>query len=120
MFGDPHVNLTDEQKDTAEWRSRFEEYINAMENLEPSVGTEADLLRTKCELMRDAVIVAPAGRERDYVLARYAVLLKVSNIAPERLLEWYTAVHSLIDFTRSIHRDRQSVLRSLEAAGDPC
>jgi hypothetical protein len=119
MFGGQHAGLTDEQKGTAEWESRFEEYINAIENLKSSGDSDADLLKKRCELMRDAVIVAPAGPVRDYVLARYAALLKISNIQPELLLEWYTAVHSLIDFSQSIRKDRQSVLRSLEVTGDP-
>ena len=69
--------------------------------------------------MRAAALVAPAGPERERVLTRYAALLKITNIPPEMLPEWYTAVHSLIDFTQSIYEDRESVLKSLEATRDP-
>lgn len=120
MFGDQHRGLTDEQKNTAEWRTRFDEYLSAIENLEPSGDqNDVDLLQKKCDLMRDAVLVAPSGPEREHTLARYTALLKISNIPPERVPQWYFAVHSLIDLTRSMHQDRESALRSLEATGDP-
>ncbi len=119
MFGGQRTGLTDAQKNTAEWKSRFEEYVNEIENLEPSGDSDADLLAGKCDLMRNAVIAAPAGPERDYVLARYVALLKISNIQPELLPQWYSAVHGLIDIMQSLYKDRQSVLKSLESTGDP-
>jgi len=119
MFGGQGRGLSDEQKNTADWKANFDEFMDAIENLEPSGESGSDLFWQKCELMGMAVLAAPAGPKRDYVVDRYVALLKIAHTSPEMLPIWYDAVSSLIDLMESIRHDRERVLKALENSGDP-
>jgi len=119
MFGGQGKNLSDEQKSTAEWKAGFDEFVSAIENLEPSGEFGSDLIWQKCELMGMAVLVAPGGPERDRVADRYVTLLKIANMPPGMLPAWYNTVSSLIDLAQSIYHDRERILKALENSGDP-
>lgn len=118
-FGDRGQNLSDGEKNTLEWKTRFDDYMNAVENLELANGSGADLIWEKCQLFGWAAVAAPPGPMRDRAVERYTALLKISNIPPEMVPRWYGQVRSLIDLLQSLYKDRESVLKSFENSGDP-
>jgi len=109
---------SDEQKNTAEWQARFDEYLNAIENLQPSTGSSTDLIWEKCLSYGSAALVAPTGSRRERVLSRYVGLLNISNIEPEALPEWYSQVQGLLELVRSIYGDQESLLKVFAVSGN--
>lgn len=119
MSGAQGKGLSGQQRRTAEWNAHFDEFVEEIENLEPSGESESDLLGEKCELMGMAILLAPAGRERDRVVDLYVALLKIAPVTPETLPAWYYAVSSSIGLMQSMNEDRERVLKALENSGDP-
>jgi len=64
-------------------------------------------------------MAAPAGSIQDRVIERYTTLLTLSKVEPELLPAWYSEVVSLIRLMQSLHKDRNSILKSLRASGNP-
>lgn len=119
MFGGQGKALSDEEKSTAEWKANFDEFVNAIENLEASGLSGNDLIWKKCELMQMAALSAPAGPDRDHALNRYVELLKIANLSSQILPEWLDAVETAIELMQSLYHDREQVLKALENGGDP-
>jgi hypothetical protein len=114
MFLGLHGNEND-----IEWMARLTDFLNAIENLQPTGQTETDVMAEKCSLLSTAALAAPRGNIREKVMDRYVQLLKVSNPQPEMLPAWYYEVHSFIDLMKSTDNDQESALLSFERSGDP-
>ncbi|MCU1260621.1 MAG: hypothetical protein JWO80_3506 [Bryobacterales bacterium] len=119
MFGDQRQSLSDEKKNTSEWKALFSAFINSVESLEPPPGeSSTDLIRHKCELLSQAVMAAPPGLDRDKVLDRYVSLLNVSNIQPELVSEWYNEIRNFIRLSQALANSGTPVAQKLREKGN--
>jgi hypothetical protein len=118
-MGEASSPLSDADKNGVEWQKSFEEYVEAIGELHQSPEeTDLDLIRKKWQLMGGAVLLAPAGPERDRALQRYVSLFKISNMPEDMLPVWYNQVRSLIDLSEKFNHGRAAILKLLQDSHD--
>ncbi len=119
LLGDGHAALTDQQKNTAEWREQFSDALHNIEGIKPAIGeSEALFYYRKGTALRGLLLVAPSGESRDKILQEYISFLKASNFQQESLIEWFGMVESLAADTRSMNAGEfQKMLNAFEASG---
>ena len=119
LFGGGRAALTDQQKNTAEWREQFSDLLRAIEGIKPATGeSEALFYYRKGTSLRALLIVAPQGETRDKTLQEYIAFLKASNFQQESLIEWFYMVEWLAVDTRSMNvGEYKKMLDAFEASG---
>jgi len=118
LMGKP---LTDEQKDTAEWRERFDAFLRKVDELKAGVGEpEYRYFYRKATALQALLRVAPPGPEQDKVVRKFVAFLGSSNFQQESLLEWYAQVERTASAIKELKSGAYAkFLEELEGSGHP-
>ncbi|MBI2685527.1 MAG: hypothetical protein HYX27_04360 [Acidobacteria bacterium] len=111
--------LSDEQKNTLEWRTQFDDFLRQIDEARPNAGdSEHRLFYRKATALHGALRVARAGPDRERVIRQYVALLQSSNLQRESLLEWYGQVQRSVNSIRGLGPEASEVfLDELERSG---
>ncbi len=119
-FGDQRNSLSDRQKNSVEWKTKFQDFLNDIENLSPSFEeSAAEMTWRKCQLMGEAAIIAPEGPERERALDRYFSFLKVMNVQIDNLAEWYQEMQAHLTVAKMVNQGKERLLNTFENSGYP-
>ncbi len=89
--------LSQAQQDTAEWRSRLQDLLNAMADWkEGSDAADVEQFRDKCALFGSLLGVIPPGPDRERVLMAWLDYLDGSRIEKDDRIGWFLPVNTLI------------------------
>ena len=113
--------LTDEQKDTAEWRERFDNFLQRVDELKAGAGEpEYRYFYRKATALQALLRVAPPGPEQDKVVRKFVAFLGSSNFQQESLLEWYAQVERTASAVKELKAGAYAkFLEELGASGHP-
>ena len=113
--------LSDNQKKTVEWRAQFDQFLDEVDDLSPSVfEPEYRYFYRKATALTAALRVAPAGPDREKVLGKLVALLRTSGLQQESLLEWYAQVRRSASSVHDLGPEATSqFLAELERSGNP-
>jgi hypothetical protein len=113
--------LTDEQKGTAEWRARFDDFLRRVDEMKASVGEpEYRYFYRKATALQALLRVAPPGPEQDKVVRKFVSFLGSSNFQQESLLEWYAQVERTASAIKELKAGSYAkFLGELEGSGHP-
>jgi len=113
--------LADEQKDTAEWRERFDDFLRRVDELKAGVGEpEYRYFYRKATALQALLRVAPPGPEQDKVVRKFVAFLSSSNFQQESLLEWYAQVERTASAIKELKAGAYAkFLEELEGSGHP-
>jgi hypothetical protein len=113
--------LSDEQKDTAEWRERFDDFLRRIDELKAGVGEpEYRYFYRKATALQALLRVAPPGPEQDKVVRKFVAFLASSNFQQESLLEWYAQVERTASAVKGLKAATYAkFLDELQASGHP-
>ena len=98
IFDAAGTPLTADQKDSTEWRTRLQDFLNEMANWKPASGQkeEMDQFRDKCALFGSLLGVIPPGPERERVLLAWLDYLDGNQIEQADRIGWFLPVNALI------------------------
>jgi hypothetical protein len=113
--------LSDEQKDTAEWRERFDDFLRRVDELKAGVGEpEYRYFYRKATALQALLRVAPPGPEQDKVVRKFVAFLGSSNFQQESMLEWYAQVERTARAVKELKAGTYAkFLKELEGSGHP-
>jgi hypothetical protein len=113
--------LSDEQKDTPEWRERFDDFLRRVDELKAGVGEpEYRFFYRKATALQALLRVAPPGPEQDKVVRKLVAFLGSSNFQQESLLEWYAQMERTADAVKGLKAGTYAkFLQELEGSGHP-
>jgi hypothetical protein len=113
--------LPDEQKNTIEWRTQFDHFLEQIDDLKPAVGEpEYRYFYRLATALTAALSVAPPGPDRGKVLRRLVAFLGSSSLQQESVLEWYAQVHRTASSVRALGPEATATfLSELERSGNP-
>jgi hypothetical protein len=113
--------LTDEQKDTTEWRERFDDFLLKVDELKAGVGEpEYRYFYRKATALQALLRVAPPGPEQDKVVRKFVSFLGSSNFQQESLLEWYAQVERTASAIKELRSGAYAkFLEELKGSGHP-
>jgi hypothetical protein len=113
--------LSDEEKDTAEWRERFDDFLRRVDELKAGVGEpEYRYFYRKATALQGLLRVAPPGPEQDKVVRKFVAFLGSSNFQQESLLEWYAQVERTARAVKELKAGAYAkFLQELERSGHP-
>ena len=97
IFDASGTPLSNAQRDSAEWRDRLQQFLNAMaawKNSSDNSGT--DQFRDKCALYSALMGVMPGGPDRDRVLLEWLNYLEDNPVEQQDRIGWFLPVNSLI------------------------
>ena len=112
--------LSDEQKNTNEWRTQFDDFLDQIDDLTPTVfEPEYRYFYRKASALTAALRVAPAGPYRDKVLGRLVAFLRTAGFQQESLLEWYAQVQKTAGAISELGPEaKERFLNELEDSGN--
>ena len=113
--------LPDEQKNTIEWRTQFDHFLEQIDDLKPAVGEpEYRYFYRMATALTAALSVAPPGPDREKVLRRLVGFLGSSSFQQESVLEWYAQVQRTASSVRALGPEATArFLSELERSGNP-
>lgn len=119
LFGKGQVTLTEQEKNTNEWREQFAGQLKEIEGIKLASGeSEAAFFFRKGSALHAVLVAAPPGAQRDQVLAQYIAFLRTSNFQQESLTEWFSQVESLVNLSRAMNEsEHKKLLDALENSG---
>ena len=111
--------LAEEQKNSAEWHTQFDEFLHQIDELKPTTAEpEYRYFYRKATVLQGALRVAPAGPERDKVVRLFVSFLRSSNLQQESVLEWYAQLQRTASAVRGIGATANAkFLDDLESSG---
>jgi hypothetical protein len=115
------TRLSDEQKNTIEWRTQFDHFLEQIDDLKPAVGEpEYRYFYRMATALTAALRVAPSGPDREKVLRRLVAFLSSSSLQQESVLEWYAQVQRTASSIRGLGPEATAMfLSDLERSGNP-
>jgi len=97
IFSAEGAPLSSAQRDSAEWRSRLQQFLASMADWKESTGTaDAEQFREKCALFNGLVGVAPAGPDRERVFLAWLDYLEGNRVQQDDRIGWFLPVNALI------------------------
>jgi hypothetical protein len=113
--------LSDEQKNTIEWRTQFDHFLEQIDDLKPASGEpEYRYFYRRATALTAALRVAPSGPDRERVLRRLVEFLSSSSLQQESVLEWYAQVQRTASSVRALGPEATArFLSELERSGHP-
>ena len=113
--------ISDEQKNTPQWKDQFQGYIATILDMKPATGErETTFFHRKGQAISSALALVPQGAERDKAVTQYIAFLQNSNLQQENFLVWFDQVVKLAESTRSLRgAEHLKFLEALEATGHP-
>ena len=113
------VALANDKQNTEDATSKIDAMVNRIEDLKLVDGEDSlELAWRKCGSLGGLLTVLKPGPNYDRVLGRYLTLLRVSELPPERLPEWYSLVRTVIHLGKGETGD-QAILQAMEQTGHP-
>ena len=121
MFGSANRALGPQMKSGSDWQQSFGETLSEVSGMKPAPGqSEAVFFYAKGGSLQALLLAAPAGPERDRVLAQYLEFLQNSNFQNDHPAEWFAPVESLLGMARSMEpQERAKLLESMERSAHP-
>jgi hypothetical protein len=115
------TRLSDEQKNTIEWRTQYDHFLEQIDDLKPAVGEpEYRYFYRMATALTAALRVAPFGPDREKVLRRLVAFLSSSSLQQESVLEWYAQVQRTASSVRGLGPEATAMfLSDLERSGNP-
>jgi len=97
IFGAGGTPLSQAQRDTAEWRSRLQDLLNAMADWKEGSDTaDIEQFRDKCALFGSLLGVIPPGPDSERVLLAWLNYLEGNRIENDDRVGWFLPVNTLI------------------------
>ena len=113
------VALANDQQNTEDATAKIDAIVNRIEDLKPVDGEDSlELTWRKCGSLGGLLTVLKPGPNYDRVMGRYLTLLRVSELPPERLPEWYSLLQTVIHLGKGETGDR-TVVQAMEQTGHP-
>src|SRR6266480_5856961 len=126
LFGEGHdllsEPLSDDQKNSLEWRSQFDDFLHQIDESKPGVGEpEYRYFYRKATILTALLGTAPPGADREKVVRQFVRFLSSSNFRAESMLGWYAQVERTATAVRELSSPEQytNFLNLLEQSGDP-
>ena len=113
--------LTDVQKDTTEWRKRFDDFLRRVDELKEDVGEPGyRFFYRKATALQALLKVAPPGPEQEKVVRKFVIFLASSSFQQESLLEWYAQLARTEAAVKGLNTGAYAkFLQELEGSGHP-
>jgi hypothetical protein len=113
--------LSSAQKDTVEWRTRFDDFLHQVDELKPAVGEpEYRYFYRKAAAMTALLRTTPPGPERDKLMRQAVTFLAGSTFRQESPLEWYAQVQTTASAVKELSPgEYNKLLTEMERSGDP-
>jgi hypothetical protein len=120
LMGKGTKPLLDEQKNTIEWRTQFDDFLRQIDEIAPKASEpEYRYFYRKATALQAALRVAPPGPERDRVIRQFVAFLRSSNLQQESFLEWYAQVQRTASSIRGLGAEANGrLIDELERSGD--
>ena len=121
IFDTTGTPLPAAQKDTADWRTRLQDFLNAMANWKPASGDkgELDQFRDKCALFGSLIGIIPPGPDRERVLLAWLDYLDGNQVENEDRIGWFLPVNTLIGRVAMDPLGLGKLTEALRKAHDP-
>ncbi len=121
LIGSPGKRLSDEERNTVEWRSRFSEVVRLVDVAKPPAGQdEFDFFKERSSILSELAALSPPGPERQHVLGIAVHTLAGSPVQRESWIEWFVDVAGLMDLTLQFNpSERDRVLTALANSSHP-
>jgi hypothetical protein len=88
-FGSGSTQLSDQQRESGEWRQQLLEFLDLIDQWDANSETsEDDYFHEKCSMYRLLVELCPDDLQRDAVLRQYAKYLKETSSRYKGHMEW--------------------------------
>jgi hypothetical protein len=112
--------LPDEQKNTIEWRTQFDDFLRQIDEMTPQTSEpEYRYFYRKATALQGALRVAPPGPERDKAIRQFVAFLRSSNLQQASFLEWYAQVQRTASSIRGLGPEANArFIDELERSGD--
>jgi hypothetical protein len=113
--------LTDEQKDTTEWREQFDDFLRKVDELKAGTGEpEYRFFYRKATALQALLKAAPPGPDQDKVVRKFVGFIASSNFQQDNLLEWYAQMARTADAIKGMKAGTYAkFLQELEGSGNP-
>jgi hypothetical protein len=114
--------LSDDQKNSLEWRSQFDDFLHQIDEFKAGVGeSEYRYFYRKATILTALLGTAPPGVDREKVVRQFVRFLNSSNFRAESMLGWYAQVERTATAVRELTSPEQytNFLNLLEQSGDP-
>lgn len=121
IFDAAGTPLSASQKDTADWRTRLQDFLNAMANWKPASGDQEELeqFRDKCALFGALIGIVPPGPDRERVLMSWLGYLDGNQVENEDRIGWFLPVNALIGRVAMDPLGLGKLTEALRKAHDP-
>jgi hypothetical protein len=120
LFNAEGRGLTQEQRNTTEWRAKLDDFLGAMAAWhEDTGGTAAGLFREKTRFYSDLFNLASSGPDRERVLRATLDFLRQNRFQAESRIQWFLAVNALIGRIMMNPLDVTHAAQSLFQTDDP-
>ena len=113
--------ISDAQKDTAEWRSAFDDFLRQADELKPETGEpEYRYFYRKATALTVLLTASVPGAARDKVVRQLVAFLAGSAFQRESPLEWYAQASETAAVVRELGPgEYQKLLGEMERSGNP-
>ncbi len=118
VFAEP---LSDEQKDTAEWRTQFDDFLRQVDELKPAAGEpEYRYFYRKATALEVLLRTAPPGTARDKVVQQFIAFLAGATFQQESPLEWFAQLYRTASAVKELSESEyQKLLAEMQRSGNP-
>jgi hypothetical protein len=118
VFAEP---LSDEQKDTAEWRTQFDDFLRQVDELKPAAGEpEYRYFYRKATALEVLLRTAPPGPERDKVVQQFIAFLAGAAFQQESPLEWFAQLYRTASAVKELSESEyRKLLAEMQRSGNP-
>jgi len=126
LFGEGHdllsEPLSDTQKNSLEWRTRFDDFLRQIDESKSGVGEpEYRYFYRKATILTALLGAALPGADRERVVSRFARFPGSSNFQGESILGWFAQVERTGTAVKELSSAQQyaKFLSLLKQSGDP-
>ena len=120
LFGNQNRGLSENEKDTPEWREQMQKFIQSIESrTRAAEESDIEFFYRQSQLWAGVLMAAPAGPTRDRARNQYIAFL-LANAPHIDPLIWFSQVQSLAELARSLHGgDFAKTLNDLHQTAHP-